>query len=138
MTHTPQNSDEVADAIGSTLDAFVKASSPRIRRVTEDIYEHLLNDVQNYLRDNAEWNIGAEIDRCRVIEVHNLELRTVKAELLDALDVFSDALGNIADTDRQRWPDNETIEHSGAAEKITWGDLRRARAVVVKAKGSAI
>lgn len=59
-------------------------------------------------------------------------------ELVEAVEPFSVALGNIADTDRERWPDNETIEHSGAAEEITWGDLRRARAVLAKHKAQPL
>jgi hypothetical protein len=56
-------------------------------------------------------------------------------DLLEALRPFSDALGSIADKDDVRWPDNDTIEHSGAAEEITWGDLRCARAAIAKALG---
>lgn len=55
------------------------------------------------------------------------EASALLGDLLDALAPFSKALGNIAAVDAARWPDNETIEHSGAAEEITWGDLRRAR-----------
>lgn len=62
-----------------------------------------------------------------------LEAADTIEELLEALRVFSDALGVVADTDTVRWPGNETIEHSGAAEEITWGDLRRARDLIRKA-----
>ncbi len=48
-------------------------------------------------------------------------------ELERVLEPFSVALGTIADKGIARWPNNETIEHSGAAEEITWGDLRNAR-----------
>ena len=56
------------------------------------------------------------------------------APLLAALEVFSEALGEIAGPDTERWPDDETIEYSGAAEMITWGDLRRARQAIAAAK----
>lgn len=81
----PQNSAEVAQAIGPTLDLFVKNAAPAIQRATEQIYERLLYDVQDYLRDNAVWNLGAEIDRCRKVEAENRELRTSQAELVEAL-----------------------------------------------------
>ena len=36
---------------------------PFIRRASEDFYEHLLTTVQNYLRENAEWNLKGEIEQ---------------------------------------------------------------------------
>ena len=78
---THQNSAEVADAIGPTLDRFVLASAPMLRDCAEAVYEQLLYSVQDYLKANAEWNIGAEIDRCRKIEIENIELRATIHQL---------------------------------------------------------
>ena len=63
--------------------------------------------------------------------------RALICDLVFALQPFADALGNIADKDLVRWPDNSTIEHDGAAEEITWGDLRKARTVVAKAMAAS-
>ena len=79
-------------------------------------------------------NTAPAVSRPKVAATMNQAADTIEA-LLEALQVFSDALGLLADTNVTRWPDNETIEHSGAAEEITWGDLRRARAAIASAQG---
>lgn len=76
---------EVADLIGPTLDKFVTGAAPYVRSVADEIYEQLLNGVQDYLRSNAEWNIGAEIDRCRAIEADNRRLREAAKQVLDRM-----------------------------------------------------
>jgi hypothetical protein len=114
----PQNSAEVAEAIGPTLDLFVKQSAAAIQRATDDIYERLLYNVQDYLKDNAEWNLGAEIDRCRVIEASNRELRSTQAELLDALrDVLA----------------LEVVAKSAA----DWDKINTARALIARIEGES-
>lgn len=88
-------SETIAEAIRPTLDVFVVKAEPACRKVAETIYETLLDTVQDYLRENAEWNIGAEIDRCRKIEHDNTWLRGRNAELERALESLncSDILG---------------------------------------------
>ena len=75
--------------------------------------------------------IGQDFDgECYLTEEEALRvLATLKAQR-EALEPFAKALGNVAGPDKVRWPDHETIEYSGAAEEITWGDLRRARASI--------
>jgi hypothetical protein len=60
--------DITVETIRPTLDKFTASAEPICRAAAEQVYEHFLNSIQDYLRDNAEWNIGAEIDRCRKIE----------------------------------------------------------------------
>lgn len=81
--HTPES---VAEAIRPTLDAFTVAADPYCRKVAEDIYDRLLGMTQDYLRENAEWNIGEDVRRCRKIELDNLNLRETNAALLSALE----------------------------------------------------
>lgn len=81
--HTPES---IAEAIRPTLDAFTIAADPYCRKAAEDIYERLLCMTQDYLRENAEWNIGDDIRRCRKIELDNLSLRETNAALLAALE----------------------------------------------------
>ena len=90
-----ETAETVAEAIRPTLDVFTAKAEPACRKVVEDIYETLLNTVQDYLRENAEWNIGAEIARCRKIEHENTFLRVQNIELLAALSALncSDILG---------------------------------------------
>jgi hypothetical protein len=78
-------SDTVADAIRPTLDKFVENAAPFLRKATDELYEQLLYGVQDYLRENGEWNIGQEIERCRKIEHNNTFLRAQNADLLTAL-----------------------------------------------------
>lgn len=80
MSVTPETLDA---AITPTLDAFVVAAKPRLRLCAEAVYEELLHSVQDYLRDNAQWNIGTELDRCRRTEAENRDLRAVQSDLLN-------------------------------------------------------
>lgn len=77
---TPETIDA---AIAPTLDAFVASAAPSLRACAEAVYEQLLYSVQDYLRDNAQWNIGAELERCRKIEAENRSLREMQAVMLD-------------------------------------------------------
>lgn len=120
MTHTPQNSAEVAVAIRPTLDQFVIGAIPAARKVADEVYEHLLYSVQDYLRENAEWNLGGEIDRCRAIEADSRALREVNSCLLEALER---CLNFIANTEGEM------------GESLECGDL--ARAAIARARGDA-
>lgn len=82
VEHTPES---IADAIRPTLDAFTRGAAPYLKRITDELYEQLLNSTQDYLRENGEWNIGQEIDRCRRVDAENQRLRAVNAELLTEL-----------------------------------------------------
>jgi len=46
-----------------TLDP--KDFEPFVRDVSDNIYERLLYTVQDYLRDNVEWNLRSELDQAR-------------------------------------------------------------------------
>lgn len=85
MSGVLESGDTVAEAIRPTLDKFVTGAAPYLQKVTDELYEQLLYGVQDYLRENGEWNIGQEIDRCRTIEADNRQLRDRNADLLAAL-----------------------------------------------------
>lgn len=77
--------DTVAELVRPTLDKFVASAEPYVRKVSEGLYEKLLWSVQDYLRENGEWNIGQEIERCRRTERENADLRSQLSELRKAL-----------------------------------------------------
>lgn len=84
--HTHElTADSVAELIRPTLDKFVSQAEPFLAKVSEELYEHLLYTVQDYLRENAEWNIGQEIERCRKIEHDNTQLRIAQADMMLAM-----------------------------------------------------
>ena len=85
MSGALENGDTVAEAIRPTLDKFVANAAPYLKKVTDELYEQLLYGVQDYLRENGEWNIGQEIERCRKVDRDNSQLRELNAELLAAL-----------------------------------------------------
>jgi hypothetical protein len=72
---------EVGKACVAMLDP--KDFEPIIRRASEDLYERVLYSVQDYLRENTEYNIAAEIERARSREI----------ALLTELRAIDDALG---------------------------------------------
>lgn len=126
-THTPES---VAEAIRPTLDAFTVAADPYCRKAAEDIYERLLGMTQDYLRENAEWNIGEDIRRCRRIELDNLKLRERNRDLAEALKEILGPLNVCSDNANVR--DDEILPVD-----MTMGELRRARAALQKAGLSA-
>lgn len=91
LTHE-LTADTAAELIRPTLDKFVAGAEPFLRKVSEELYEKLLWSVQDYLRENSEWNIGQEIERCRRIEHENTQLRMIKADMLTAMRGVQDIL----------------------------------------------
>lgn len=75
---------DVADAIGPTLGLFVKQAAPVVQKVADEVYERLLFSVQDYLKENAEWNIGGEIERCTKIKAENVQIQANLADLAEA------------------------------------------------------
>ena len=139
---TPQNSAEVAEAIGPTLDRFVLASAPMLRDCAEAVYEQLLYSVQDYLKANAEWNIGNEIDRCRKIEIENIELRATihqlgenaakaAAEYAERVAVLEGALQWYANPNNWRTSTVYMCGHSGTSN-VTADGGNRARAALTE------
>lgn len=116
--HTPQNGEQVAEAIGPTLAMFVQKAEPSIRKASEELYEQLLYSVQDYLRENAEWNLGAEIDRCRAIERDNVQLMLRNEELIDLAYQYL--------SDLRHPPHGDSLQRR----------IERAEAVLAKAKGT--
>ena len=88
---TLNDTADVVDAIGPTLDLFVKQATPFVQKVADEVYERLLYSVQDYLKENAEWNIGGEIERCRKIEAENRKLKSVNAELMEACQAVAES-----------------------------------------------
>lgn len=73
----------------SALDGVEAAVEPHVRKATDDIYERVMETVQDYLRDNAEWNIRTQIDTA---EREARTLRAKNAELKDQFDACYFAL----------------------------------------------
>lgn len=71
--------------------AAVEAAAPdALRRISDQLYEVLLLDVQDYLRDNVDFNLSSELARAKRSE----------AEARDALYKIAEALG----AHRSGWP----------------------------------
>lgn len=79
----------VSEACDAVLDQFVRKSEARIRKFTDAVYEDLLISVQEYLKENANWNLAQEIDRCRRTETENYRLREQNDDLVTALQIIS-------------------------------------------------
>jgi hypothetical protein len=120
------NADTVAEAIRPTLDKFAAAAEPTIRKVAETLYEQLLWVTQDYIRENGEWNIGQEIERCRKIEHENTQLRMRHIEMLSALKSFRQHVIRNACA----WVDAE----SGSHHNPVWLHVAN---VIAKAEGEA-
>jgi len=120
VEHTPES---FVQAIRPTLDAFTTAAEKECRQAAESIYEYLLGMVQDYLRENAEWNLGEEVRRCRRIEIENINLREANAKLLEALEECSKRLRNAAVA-------------GGTDEEYADAAVERYSAVIAHARGS--
>jgi hypothetical protein len=76
-----KTADEKIDTLVATLDP--KAYEPFLRAAADDFYEKLLGTVQDYLRDNVDYNLRSDINQARA-----------SAEYLEKqLHEISDALG---------------------------------------------
>lgn len=82
-----------ADAICA---AMAERSVKSIKRVSEDLYEAMMNDVQDWLRENVTYNLSGELSR-RDHEIASLKdlLSTAerKAELYDHIKLVAEAAG---------------------------------------------
>jgi len=68
-------------AIDELLSVFLAKAEPVTRKLADEVYERFLYSVQDYLRDNAAWNLASEIDRCRRVEAENRTLsETVRVQ----------------------------------------------------------
>lgn len=141
--NAPRNSDQVAAAIAPTLDAFVTSAGPVLRRVADEVYETLLESVQVYLRSNAEWNIGSQIDHCRTVEAENRSLLEINTDLLAALEFVTDCLvtelGNLANEDELGDEDAPGVLGKDYAKQVIAARLRirQAKSAIAKARGAA-
>ena len=127
MSTVLENSDTVAEAIRPTLDKFAAAAAPYLKNAAEQLYENLLYSVQDYLRDNAEWNIGEEIARCRRIELYNVQLHQSNADLL--------AAAQLALSVAESWI-HDQLDGTGSIEGEL-AELDPVRAVIARATGAA-
>ncbi len=77
---------EAADLVCAAVEA---ASQKTIKRATDDLYEKLLTETQNYLRENVEFNLSFELGRARrdaaVERATSMALRKQVAKLETAL-----------------------------------------------------
>lgn len=115
-TETPE---AFAAAIAPTVAAIEVALGPVIQRASEHFYEQTLSDVQQFLKDNVEWNLGNEITRCREIE-------RVNRELLEALHGLNGILGT-AESNASGTPQWEFVSSK----------INAAREAITKATGAA-
>lgn len=52
-------------AADELCNAMVRRSGPHVQRLAERLYEELLNDTQDFLRDNARFNLSGELQRAQ-------------------------------------------------------------------------
>ena len=120
--------DELCEALEGSLEPLYRTGDPAFGIICELIAEaqERIRTLQSE-RDEAR----AEVQRLTdaFLQCTNTKHEAIKhAEALaGALEPFVEALGPVVGPDRERWPDKETIEHSGSAEWITYGHLRQAR-----------
>lgn len=123
MNDVLENGDTVAAAIAPTLDKFVASAAPYLKKVTDELYGQLLDGVQDYLRENGEWNIGQEIERCRKVDRDNSQLRETSTELL--------AAAQLALSVAEKWI-HDRLDGTGVLD-IALAKLEPVRAAIVRA-----
>lgn len=83
--------EEIGKACAAMLNP--KEFEPFVKRAAEDFYERIMYNVQDYLRENTEYNISSELDAARSREI----------KLLKHLRAIDDLLGvHSYVTDEQR------------------------------------
>lgn len=71
----PKAEEIVANACDTLLAEFVTKAEPHIRKAVDQIYAGLLYSVQDYLRDNANWNLAQQLESAKRTFRENYELR---------------------------------------------------------------
>lgn len=73
-------------------DEMLKTSPKAVRRLADSLYETLMNDVQDYLRENVEYNLSSELARARnEAEAARECLRNVRDYVTDAIEAEKEA-----------------------------------------------
>lgn len=76
--HTPGKWETEAERICL---AMVKRAPDAIRRASEALYEQMLYDVQDYLRENVEFNLSSELAMART-RASNAEAQAVRLKAM--------------------------------------------------------
>ena len=86
MTTEPDAELEPWENGAEAICAAMIASAPKaVRRLSEDLYEGLMNDVQDWLRENVSYNLASELHR-RDCEIELL--KSQRADLLAVVKAF--------------------------------------------------
>lgn len=89
--HTPGDGGEVAQVTPKELGIHCADSispdlfAPLVKRVADDIYERLLDTVQDYLVENSEWNIAERIEAAERQAAHDRQERLAAVNNHEAL-----------------------------------------------------
>lgn len=75
----------VASVCDPIIDQFMANVQPTLKRLTDGVYCNLLDAMQDYLKDNAHWNLSNEIERVWRIDLQNENLKKQVNSLEDLL-----------------------------------------------------
>lgn len=67
-------SDDFAASFGPLLDKMPASLAPFIKDATEKLHRVVLEEVEDYIRSNVEWNIGNRLDSGAKAEALNVAL----------------------------------------------------------------
>ncbi len=121
-------------AIDELLTVFLAKAEPVTRKLADEVYERFLYSVQDYLRDNAAWNLSVEIDRCRRVEAENRTLSEEVRAQAERVRVLEAALEAIRDTHIPDQPMADDIDEAEYARKHHLALRLVAKAALISAR----
>lgn len=77
--------DDFAAAFGPLLEQMPAALKPIIEKAAGELYAATLDSVEEYIRNNVEWNIGSALDRGSFDGYHRYRLCGALSRLMAAL-----------------------------------------------------
>jgi len=103
-------------------EAMQERSPREIRRLTETVYESLMNDVQDYLRENVEYNLAGELS------MRDREIETLKAEKSALVMALTSSVNSISTMMRRGWIPSEHMSNAGLIHDSARAALAQVRA----------
>lgn len=88
MSELKPEDQKIVDEIGPVLDAIAIKSLTHVKRLSDLLYEQLLDGVQDYLTENGRWNLDVKLAQYQRTYAENRVLEQRVTALREALEML--------------------------------------------------
>jgi aconitase B len=135
--HAPDRWQDAAENICQAAEGPISST---VRKAADDIYASVMETVQDYLRENVEFNLSSKLqgyaDTANRLRAENEQLKRradIAEQMAEALRPFADYLDEVKidlNSKGEPLPDDQGVGWI----YLTVGDFRRAREAILKAR----